>query len=199
VLGPVSADSPPEDAFLQAFVTYWTMIFDDENVALEARLEKEIQVALAAAERKGSADASATLWAGNSHLVLAELRAGQRKAMGAAFEAKKAKKLLEAAVASGARKDDALFGLGTYNYMADTLPSFIKGLRALARAAPDDLRAQARASLRRRARGEAPPPRSGEGCDLEPVRGGAPGPLPGAKPVGDLLAHAGRRARGDAR
>jgi hypothetical protein len=131
VLGPVSADSPPEDAFLQAFVTYWTMIFDDENVALEARLEKEIQVALAAAERKGSADASATLWAGNSHLVLAELRAGQRKAMGAAFEAKKAKKLLEAAVASGARKDDALFGLGTYNYMADTLPSFIKGLRAL--------------------------------------------------------------------
>jgi len=129
-LGPATADASPEDAFLRAFVTYWTLIFDDENPALEKRLDAEIETALAASERR-EGDPSALLWAGNSHLVLAQLRAGQKKSFGAAFEAKKAKKQLEAAVASGVRPDDALFGLGTYNYMADTLPSYIKGLRAL--------------------------------------------------------------------
>ena len=132
-IGPVTEESPPEDAFLQAFVTYWTMIFEDDNPALERRLEKEVELALKAAERAAQAgnDPTAALWSGNAHLVLAELRAGQRKSFAAAFEAKKAKKLLEAAVVAGVRQDDALFGLGTYNYMADTLPSFIKGLRAL--------------------------------------------------------------------
>lgn len=129
-LGPVTAESSPEDAFLEAFVTYWTLIFDDENETLEKRLDGEIATALSAAERR-EGDPAASLWSGNSHLVLAQLRAGQKKSLGAAFEAKKAKKQLEAAVASGARPDDALFGLGTYNYMADTLPSYIKGLRAL--------------------------------------------------------------------
>ena len=130
-LGPATADVSPEDAFLRAFVTYWTLIFDDENDALEQRLESEIDAALTAAERHGEDDATATLWAGNAHLVLAQLRAGQKKSMGAAFEAKKAKKLLEAAQAKGARTNETLFGLGTYNYMADTLPGYIKGLRAL--------------------------------------------------------------------
>jgi tetratricopeptide (TPR) repeat protein len=130
-LGPETPDASPDEAFLRAFVTYWTLIFDDENDALEKRLESEVETALSAAERRGSVDATATLWAGNSHLVLAELRAGQKRSLGAAYEAKKAKKLLEAAVASGVRPEDALFGLGTYNYMADTLPSYIKGLRAL--------------------------------------------------------------------
>jgi tetratricopeptide (TPR) repeat protein len=132
-IGPVTVESPPEDAFLQAFVTYWTMIFEDDNPALVARLEKEVELALKAAERATEAgnDPTAALWSGNAHLVLAELRAGQRKSFSAAFEAKKAKKILEVAFSAGVRQDDALFGLGTYNYMADTLPSFIKGLRAL--------------------------------------------------------------------
>ncbi|HJQ98830.1 MAG TPA: hypothetical protein VJ826_10995 [Candidatus Polarisedimenticolaceae bacterium] len=125
-LGPATPDASPEDAFLRAFVTYWTLIFDDENDALEKRLDAELETALDAAEQRED-----LLWSGNSHLILAQLRAGQKKAFGAAFEAKKAKKQLEAAVASGVRPDDALFGLGTYNYMADTLPSYIKGLRAL--------------------------------------------------------------------
>jgi tetratricopeptide (TPR) repeat protein len=132
-IGPITQDSPPEDAFLQAFATYWVMIFDDDNEQLQKRLEKEIELALEAAERAAEeeTDPTARLWSGNAHLVLAELRAGQRKSLSAAFEAKKAKKLLEAAAGTGIRANDALFGLGTYNYMADTLPSYIKGLRAL--------------------------------------------------------------------
>src|SRR5262245_40699938 len=109
------------------------MIFDDDNEQLEKRLEKEVELALEVAERAAEAesDPTARLWSGNAHLVLAELRAGQRKSFSAAFEAKKAKKHLEAAAGTGVRANDALFGLGTYNYMADTLPSYIKGLRAL--------------------------------------------------------------------
>ena len=132
-LGPITPDSPPEDAFLQAFVTYWATVFDDDNEAHQARLEKEIELALRIAERAESSgsDPAAVLWSGNSHLIFAQLRAAQKKSFGAAFEAKKAKKILESAMGKGIRTQDALFGLGTYNYMADTLPSYIKGLRAL--------------------------------------------------------------------
>jgi tetratricopeptide (TPR) repeat protein len=76
-------------------------------------------------------EAVAALWSGSSHLLLAELRAGQRRALSAAFEAKKAKHLLESASIPKANLPDAQFGLGTYNYVADTVPSYVKGLRAL--------------------------------------------------------------------
>jgi hypothetical protein len=49
--------------------------------------------------------------------------------LAAAYEAKKAKRLLESASKAGANTADALFGLGTYNYLADTVPSYVKGLR----------------------------------------------------------------------
>jgi tetratricopeptide (TPR) repeat protein len=38
---------------------------------------------------------------------------------------------LETDTLSGGAASDALFGLGTYNYVADTVPSYVKGLRAL--------------------------------------------------------------------
>ena len=70
---------------------------------LEKRLEKEVELALKVAERAADAgsDPTAALWSGNAHLVLAELRAGQRKSFAAAFEAKRAKKLLERPSAAG--------------------------------------------------------------------------------------------------
>ncbi|HZN55646.1 MAG TPA: hypothetical protein VFB67_10040 [Candidatus Polarisedimenticolaceae bacterium] len=122
-----------EELFFDAFTTYWRLIFDDENPELQALLESQLESAIAAAE-SGSAQggsAHAALWGGTSHLLLAQLRASQRHPLGAAFEAKKAKRMLEVASREGADTSDALFGLGTYNYMADTVPSYVKGLRAL--------------------------------------------------------------------
>lgn len=119
----------PESSFLAAFVTWWRLIFDDDNLSLQTLLDHQLEAAVEAAGDGDTPDA--VLWAGNGHLLLAQLRAWQRRPLAAAFEAKKAKKTLEAAVRSGSDVADASFGLGTYNYMADTLPSYVKGLRAL--------------------------------------------------------------------
>jgi tetratricopeptide (TPR) repeat protein len=118
--------SGPDALFLRAFVTYWALIFDDENQVLRDTMETQLDAVLAAGD-----GADLAVWQGTAHLLLAELRASQRHPFAAAFEAKKAKRLLEQANESGADTSDALFGLGTYNYMADTVPAFIKGLRAL--------------------------------------------------------------------
>jgi tetratricopeptide (TPR) repeat protein len=121
-------NGPPveaEDLFFDAFVTYWQTVFDDENPGLQVELEDQLGSAIRAA--KGGD----VLWGGSSHLLLAGVRASQRRPLAAAQEAKKAKRLLESATSAGADTTDALFGLGTYNYVADTVPSYVKGLRAL--------------------------------------------------------------------
>lgn len=125
--------SHPSDLFLEAFTTYWKLVFDDENESLRALLEQQLTATITAAESltRPEEQGAAALWTGSSHLLVAELRASQRRAMAAAFEAKRAKKLLESASIAGEDATDARFGLGTYNYVADTVPSYVKGLRAL--------------------------------------------------------------------
>ncbi|HEX4825529.1 MAG TPA: hypothetical protein VFV19_14595 [Candidatus Polarisedimenticolaceae bacterium] len=120
-----AAGDDVERRFLAAFITWWRLVFDDDNLELQALFEHQLNGVVAAE------DDDTLLWSGNAHLLLAQLRAWQKRPMAAAFEAKKAKKTLEEAVRDGAQASDAYFGLGTYNYMADALPSFVKGLRAL--------------------------------------------------------------------
>ena len=127
------ASGSPDDLFFEAFTTYWRLVFDDDNQELRETLDAELDAVIAAAEKAAADDdtGDARLWGGSSHLLLAELRASQRRPLAAAFEARKAKHLLESAATAGADTSDALFGLGTYNYVADTVPSYVKGLRAL--------------------------------------------------------------------
>lgn len=125
-----SGTQSPEDLFFTSFTTYWTLVFDDDNEEHQALLDRQLDATVAASGKSDSPDLAA-LWSGNAHLLLAQLRAWERRPLGAAFEAKKAKKALETAVKHGAEAADASFGLGTYNYMADTVPSYVKGLRAL--------------------------------------------------------------------
>jgi len=123
----------PAELFLNAFTTYWLLVFDDENDALRTTLDAQLAATISAAEavRDPALVGDAALWSGSSHLLVAELRASQRRPLAAAFEAKKAKRSLESASIAGPDATDARFGLGTYNYVADTVPSYVKGLRAL--------------------------------------------------------------------
>lgn len=123
----------PESLFFDAFTTYWRLVFDEDNPSLRAHLEEQLDSAVRAAEKaaKSGGATDAALWGGSSHLLLAELRADQRRPLAAAFEAKKAKRLLESTTLAGAAGSDAKFGLGTYNYVAAVVPSYVKGLRAL--------------------------------------------------------------------
>lgn len=123
-----------ERSFFRAFVTYWRYLYDPENDAILDKLEGELKSAISIADRelKNSPDEGATrLWRGSSHLILAQVRASQRKVFGAAFEAKRAKKHLEAAVKADSPPVESDFGLGTYLYFADIVPGILKGIRAL--------------------------------------------------------------------
>jgi tetratricopeptide (TPR) repeat protein len=125
---------PEAAAFFRAFTVYWRILYDRDNVALETKLEERLVTALTRAEdalRREPGNPEATLCAGTSRLLLAELRAKQKKVFAAGSEAKKAKRLLEAGYGSASVAPDSAFGLGTYNYMADRAPTFVKGLRAL--------------------------------------------------------------------
>ena len=119
-----------EGLFFTSFVTYWRLVFDDDNKALQNKLEQQLSTTIDAAADAGDGG-EAALWGGLSHLLMAELEASQRRPIAAAFEAKRAKKLLESPTLQGGARVDALFGLGTFNYVADTVPSYVKGLRAL--------------------------------------------------------------------
>jgi len=127
-----SGKDDAERRFFAAFITYWRLVFDDDNTKLQALLDHQLETVVSAAEA-AARDGTGTpfLWGGNGHLLLGQLRAWEKRPMAAAFEAKKAKRALETAVTNGAAAPDAYFGLGTYNYMADALPGFVKGLRAL--------------------------------------------------------------------
>ena len=124
----------PDQLFLKAFVSYWRLVFDDDNTVVQDVMDHRLQAVLAAASRTGPdgpTPVEAALWQGMGHLLLAELRASQRHPFGAAFEAKKAKRALDATVTAAGPPPDALFGLGTYNYMADQVPRYMRGLRFL--------------------------------------------------------------------
>lgn len=125
--GPVTS---PDDLFFDAFTTYWRLVFDDDNLTLKAELESKLDATVAAAESQGGT-AEGALWGGLAHLLLAGLEASERRPFAAAFAAKRAKRLLEVPAIEGKARVDALFGLGTFNYVADTVPSYVKGLRAL--------------------------------------------------------------------
>lgn len=122
-------------SFLQAFATYWRLLYSPDDAELMERFEDQLFRTIEFADRaqdRGEGDpGELALWKGSAHLLLAQLRASQRKPFGAAFEAKKAKKLLEQAVAADSPPEDSDFGIGTYKYYADQLPTLLKGLRAL--------------------------------------------------------------------
>jgi tetratricopeptide (TPR) repeat protein len=76
-------------------------------------------------------DAQAALFLGSAHLLRAQLRAAEKSVLPAAYEAKKSRKMLLRALQESGSGPDSCFGLGTYEYYADQLPSIVKGLRFL--------------------------------------------------------------------
>ncbi len=124
----------PSTAFVRAFVTYWRLLYDQRDPALRKQFEERLGESVRLAEARLEAvpgDPEATLWAGTSRLLRAQLRAVEKKALAAAFEAKRAKRFLDQALQSRAWSSEAAFSLGTYLYMADRVPAFVKGVRAL--------------------------------------------------------------------
>ena len=133
VLAGLPDDSrDPRSSFFPAYVDYWALIYDPDNEALRARFERELDRTVEIVDSLPDHDTSdAAQWAGTARLLLAQLRAWERHPLSAAFEAGRAKRLLDRYDRSGPASTDHLFALGTYNYMADRVSTFVKGIRAL--------------------------------------------------------------------
>lgn len=122
----------PRTPFFLAYVDYWALIYDPDDPRLMRRFEVNLLRTLELADRlPPERSGEAGTWAGTAHLLLAQLRAWERRSLAAAFEAGKAKRTLERVVRDDPGRADPLFALGTYNYMADRVSAFVKGLRAL--------------------------------------------------------------------
>ena len=129
-----STPADPSIAFFRAFVIYWRLLYDEGNQPLQRTFEERLEAAIRAAENaqhERPKDPEPPLWAGSSHLLLAQLRASQKKPFAAAVEARRTRRDLEVSRKAGGSGSEPLFGLGTYNYMADRVPAFVKGVRFL--------------------------------------------------------------------
>lgn len=129
--GIPDAEAGPDVLFFRAFVTYWRLLYDENAPALRSRLASQLGVLITRAEDGPARRRDDALWEGSAHLLLSQLRAIEKKPFAAAVEAKRARRDLQGLDGDNGLAVEALFGLGTYNYMADRLPAFVKGLRAL--------------------------------------------------------------------
>jgi len=141
-LAAVRERSPgdPAAAFFSALVTYWRLLYDDENTVLMQTLEERLLGAAAVAESSRSADHDAgwDVWGGYSRLFLAQLHASRKKPWAAVKEGRAARRLLGSASDSDPGSAEPLCGLGTYNYYADRVSAIVKGVRFLLGLPPGD-------------------------------------------------------------
>jgi tetratricopeptide (TPR) repeat protein len=135
VLAGETTETPAlEVTFLGAFVTYWRLLYDDDNENLQSILAGQLDRSIALADQRldrDDKDVTAMGWGGSSRLLRAQLYAKQRRVLKSAYEAKRAKRMLERSIKVGAHPPDVYFGLGMFNYYASQIPTILKGLRFL--------------------------------------------------------------------
>ena len=122
-----SSDLP--SAFLDAFLDYWRLLYDDKNATLQAAFDKRLTRTISLAQArldKNPKDGEAAVLGGTAHVLRAQLLGRQKKAVAAANEAKRGRRILLTT-----QDPDALFGLGSYNYSIDQLQGAARSLRAV--------------------------------------------------------------------
>ncbi len=121
----------PEPLYYAALSLWWQGVYAEEGdtPAIRQRFDASIEQAIALAEARR--DPRGDLVAGSAYLLRAQVRARDKQALKAGWDARRGKKALEAAVRSPLGRADAYFGLGAYNYYADHVNALVKGLRLL--------------------------------------------------------------------
>jgi tetratricopeptide (TPR) repeat protein len=129
------APDEPEPMLFVAFSRWWRMILEDRpRGAADERFDAALDAVLDAGERRLESapdDARARAALGTAHILRSHVEALRRNYLHAAQEARRGRRLLEAALDKEPRLTDALFPLGALNYYADRVPAIVKGIRAL--------------------------------------------------------------------
>ncbi len=129
------APEDPEPELFVAFTRWWRILLEDRGRrGADDVFDAAIEATIAAGEgrlRNDPGDARAMGSTGAARVLRSHIEALRRNYFHAAQEARRGKKLLEAALDRDPGATEALFALGALNYYADKVPALIKGLRAL--------------------------------------------------------------------
>jgi len=125
----------PEPQLFIAFTRWWRLLLEDRHGGVEdAGFDAGIDSTVARGERILAAapeDTRAMTAVGTAHILRSHVEAMRRNYFHAAQEARRGRKLLEAALKLDPAMQEALFPLGALNYYADRVPALVKGLRTL--------------------------------------------------------------------
>ncbi len=127
--------APPEAcAVLDATSTWWRILLDPENRALDAEFSSTVDAAIEATEAwtaREPRSAEAQFYLGAAFAARVQWRVLRDEKLAAARDGKRIKQALDRAIALDPDLDDAYFGLGMYQYYADVAPTSAKVLRFL--------------------------------------------------------------------
>ncbi len=130
----LAAPADPAPPFFLAYSHYWRILEDPKSHDLDAAFWRATEAALASGERRLESspdDLHALVMAGGAHILRSHIQALRRNFLRAAQEARRGKKLLQAALEKDPSLLDPLLMLGAFNYYADRVPALVKGIRAI--------------------------------------------------------------------
>ncbi len=131
----LAAPDDPEPQLFIAFDRWWRILLEErggrEN---DASFDAAVDAAIGLADARLATapdDPRPMAAAGAARILRSHMEAMHHNYFRAAQEARRGKKILEAALKRDPTANPALFALGALNYFADKVPAIVKGLRAL--------------------------------------------------------------------
>ena len=126
----------PQEAcdVLSATMTWWRILLDPENHALDPQFAREVDRAIKTTEAwsvREPQNPEAHFYSGAAYAARVQWRVLRDEKLAAARDGKRIKAALERAIALDPDLDDAYFGIGLYQYYADVAPAAAKMLRFL--------------------------------------------------------------------
>jgi tetratricopeptide (TPR) repeat protein len=119
---------------VSAAASWWEILIDPNNRALDGKFEKEAQAAIDAAAawtKREPKRAEAWFYLAGSYAPLTQWQALRGKNVAAARNGNRIRSALEKAIELDPTLVDAYFGIGMYHYWADVAPAAAKLLRML--------------------------------------------------------------------
>src|SRR5438105_4144947 len=133
---PHACGPAPHEAcdVLAATATWWRILLDPQDRALDEQFSREVDRAIASNEAWAAREpdsAEAHFYTGAAYAARVQWRVLRDEKLSAARDGKRIKQALERAIALDPDLEDAHFGIGLYEYYADIAPATAKVLRFL--------------------------------------------------------------------
>jgi tetratricopeptide (TPR) repeat protein len=135
-----AAPGDPAPALFIAFTYWWRILQDRSDRTLDEPFLGAAEEAIGAGERRLETeprDLRVLAWVGTAHILRSQVEGMRRNFFKASQEARRGRKRLQAALAIDPTFQDALFGLGAYNYYTEKIPGIARGLLFMPRGDAD--------------------------------------------------------------